>query len=264
MQLAASSCVTCSSKGGRLASCGGDPVSTLTLTSCSSQREELTIRVRHNAKGSVHTAGHIWSASRQLAQWLVAQSSLVRGSAVLELGSGLGLPSLVAAKLGSVVTATDELEPILDYLKINSELNGCALRVQRCDVTRRADVCRLLDEAADGVAGQLVLFSDIVYGGDMGEALPYALAELLIAHGPAAMAVGVFPSQIRAGVPRFWEHAAAVLEWVGEDGCDEDPRRGSLYTFRARPDAAAALAASSWVQNAHHEGVEDSGLEPLF
>jgi predicted nicotinamide N-methyase len=52
---------------------------------------------------------------------------------VVELGCGLGLPSLVAAARGARVTATDWAEDAVDLLQGNAARNGLELAVERRD-----------------------------------------------------------------------------------------------------------------------------------
>jgi predicted nicotinamide N-methyase len=65
----------------------------------------------------------LWPAARALAAALPA----VDGLRVVELGCGLGVPSLVAAARGASVTATDWATAAIDLLAQNAERNGLAL-----------------------------------------------------------------------------------------------------------------------------------------
>lgn len=51
---------------------------------------------------------HLWNAGRVVSAYLESQASIIKAKAVLELGAGAGLPSLVCAILGAeVVVVTD-------------------------------------------------------------------------------------------------------------------------------------------------------------
>jgi len=88
----------------------------------------------------------LWPAATALAAALPD----VAGLRVVELGCGLGLPSLVAAARGADVTASDWAEDAVELLRENAARNGLALRAEvrdwrepwpeRFDVVLAADV----------------------------------------------------------------------------------------------------------------------------
>ena len=65
----------------------------------------------------------LWPAAVALSEALVREPALVAGKQVLELGCGLGLVSVVAAKLGAQVTASDGHPDMNDALAQNAKLN---------------------------------------------------------------------------------------------------------------------------------------------
>src|SRR4051794_27237013 len=74
----------------------------------------------------------LWRSGVGLAREL-AESPLPRGSRVVELGCGLGVPSLVAARAGAAVLATDGCAEALDLLERNARENGLRLETARVD-----------------------------------------------------------------------------------------------------------------------------------
>jgi len=64
----------------------------------------------------------LWPSSLALARWIWNGPSLT-GRTVLELGAGLGLPGVVAAKKGAEVLQTDYAEDALEVIKETAELN---------------------------------------------------------------------------------------------------------------------------------------------
>ena len=213
-----------------------DPVSSIELRD-SGSGETLTLRVKHNAYGGVQTGGHVWVASRLLARWLFERPAEVAGQTVLELGCGLALPSLLAARLcAAKVVASDSLADLTgDHLAANAALNGVD-RVQglTLDLGSQSDV-----QAASPGSWDLVLFADVVYSGEVGEKLPHALA-LLLSSRPGASAIGAFPKHIeRTGVRAFWRQVAAIrLEWEPvhlnghEEGATKADIAAVLFRFR--------------------------------
>lgn len=87
----------------------------------------------------------LWPAARALAAALPD----VAGLRVVELGCGLGLPSLAAAARGANVTATDWAADAIDLLRENAERNGLTLRAEVRDWRERWDERFDLALAAD-------------------------------------------------------------------------------------------------------------------
>ncbi len=71
----------------------------------------------------------LWPAARALADALPD----VREARVVELGCGLGLPSLVAAAKGAMVTATDWSPDAIDLVRTNAARNNVTLTAEVWD-----------------------------------------------------------------------------------------------------------------------------------
>src|SRR5215218_658587 len=68
----------------------------------------------------------LWRSGVALARELAAAPPAA-GARVVELGCGLGVPSLVAARAGAAVLATDEDPEALELIERNARANGIAL-----------------------------------------------------------------------------------------------------------------------------------------
>lgn len=77
--------------------------------------------------------GVLWPAARALGEHLARMGGWLKGKTVLELGCGLALPSLVSAKLGAQVTATDFHPDVGPFLTKNLVLNGLSLDYRELD-----------------------------------------------------------------------------------------------------------------------------------
>src|SRR5215813_13597795 len=66
----------------------------------------------------------LWESAIALAQELEDRPELVAGARVLELGAGVGLPGLVARRLGARVHQTDKAEDALRVAARNERENG--------------------------------------------------------------------------------------------------------------------------------------------
>jgi predicted nicotinamide N-methyase len=111
----------------------------------------------------------LWPAALALAGALPERLDGVR---VVELGCGLGVPSLVAASRGAVVTATDWAQDAIDLLARNAARNELTLRAEMRDW--RAPWSERFD---------LVLAADVLYERRNVEPLLDRLREL----APAAL-----------------------------------------------------------------------------
>jgi predicted nicotinamide N-methyase len=111
---------------------------------------------------------HVWPAALALARAVAADDGVGPGRRVVEIGCGLGLPALVAARRGATVVAGDwKIEP-LRLLRRSARLSAAALSVVRLDwahVPLRGgfDFCLMADVAYDPAAeGALVAALDAV------------------------------------------------------------------------------------------------------
>lgn len=122
----------------------------------------------------------LWESAIALAGLLARQNApAIRGKRLLELGCGVGLPGLVAATLGAIVTQTDH-EPI-------------ALTVAR-ENARRNDSRGIVQFNADWSAWNhdtrydLIIGSDIAYGTDMHDYLVEIFTRNLVPGGRLLLA----------------------------------------------------------------------------
>src|SRR4051794_31355437 len=96
----------------------------------------------------------LWPSARALAAHLTRLP--LSGMRVLELGCGLGVPSLVAALAGAEVLATDWSADALRFVDLNAARNGAALETR---LVRWDDPRALQDETSF----DLVVAADVLY-----------------------------------------------------------------------------------------------------
>src|SRR4051812_13721913 len=118
----------------------------------------------------------LWPSAILLARTIAARA--LRGARVLEIGCGLGLPSLAAARAGGRVLATDWSPTAIELLRDNADRNGVALDAEVVSWTEPA---ALLARAPF----QLVLAADVLYERRsvpvLAELLPRLGGEVLLA-----------------------------------------------------------------------------------
>jgi len=117
--------------------------------------------------------GVMWGAARVLAAWVDRLGPALRGQSVLELGCGLALPSLVAARHGARVVATDQHPDTATLLARNAEANGVEVRYEALDWRRPHDVGRF----------RWVLASDVLFARELPPLVVGAIAATLADDG---------------------------------------------------------------------------------
>ena len=96
----------------------------------------------------------LWPSGVALARRVAVRS--LRGARVLELGCGLGLPSLAAALAGGRVLATDWSPQAIELLEENAERNGASLETALVDWSSPAAI-------VERAPWDLVLAADLLY-----------------------------------------------------------------------------------------------------
>jgi predicted nicotinamide N-methyase len=118
----------------------------------------------------------LWPSGLALARHVAGRE--VRGLKVLELGCGLGLPSLAAAARDADVLATDWAEDATELMRRNAERNGVFLRVARVRWSEPEPLLR-------AAPWDLVLGADLLYEArnaeQLAELLPQLGGEVLLA-----------------------------------------------------------------------------------
>ncbi len=97
----------------------------------------------------------VWPSGVELAHAVSARP--LPGAAVLELGCGLGLPSVAAALGGARVLATDRAPDALAFAAANADRNGTAVETAVCAWAEPAQVVAR-------APWRLVLAADVLYG----------------------------------------------------------------------------------------------------
>ena len=140
----------------------------------------------------------LWPSSLALARTIAGRA--LRGARTLELGCGLGLPSIAAALAGGRVLATDWSAEAVELTAANAERNGAGLDTLVCSWTEPEP---LLAHAR----WDLVLASDVLYerrnGDVLLDLLPRLGDEVWLAD-PGRPAAGPFLEQAAAD----WEITA--------------------------------------------------------
>ena len=149
---------------------------------------------------------HLWGSAVALAEAVAGED--VGGRRVLELGCGLGLPSIAAARAGAQVTATDWSAHAVRATAANADLNGVEVRTLVADWNEPGAL-------TDQPPWDLVLAADVLYerpkSRTLLELLPRLSNAVLLAEPGRAPAQAFFD-----GVGSDWD--------LTEVSAREDPR----------------------------------------
>ena len=111
----------------------------------------------------------LWPSSLALARAVSARA--LRGARTLELGCGLGLPSIAAALAGGRVLATDWSPDAIAMARANAERNGAQVETLVCSCTEPGPL-------VERAPWDLVLASDVLYEARNADALLELLPRL--------------------------------------------------------------------------------------
>jgi predicted nicotinamide N-methyase len=167
----------------------------------------------------------LWPSGIALARAVAALAPW--GRQVLELGCGLGLPSVAAALAGARVLATDWSADAVAFTAANASRNGASLRTSTCSWTEPGP---LLAQAP----WDLVLAADVLYEARNG---PQILALLPRLVGEAGEVWIADPG--RRPAERFLTATAtAASGWLRESAPDRWFPHVTLHRLRRRPGSA--------------------------
>jgi predicted nicotinamide N-methyase len=160
----------------------------------------------------------LWPSGLALGRHVAALQ--LDGCRVLELGCGLGIPSIGAALAGACVLATDWSRAALDATRRNAALNGVDLETA---LVRWDDP----DALAGRDAFELVLAADVLYERRNGEQLLDLLAHTVAPGGEALIA--------DPGRPHTKSFIAAARAWPIDVLPRSELKRGAIYRLRRAP-----------------------------
>jgi predicted nicotinamide N-methyase len=160
----------------------------------------------------------LWPSALALARAVAARA--LRGARVVELGCGLGLPSIVAAQVGGRVLATDWSPDAIAFVERNAQHNGVALETM---VESWTDPQRVTARAP----WDLVLGSDLLYEARNVAPLLALLPQLVGERGEVWIA-----DPGRAPAERFL--AAAAERFEIHSTRDDAGRRVHVHRLRPR------------------------------
>ena len=191
---------------------------------------------QHWGEDGSRTGGAVWDASLVLAHYLDRNHERwLNGSSVMELGSGLGLASIVASRVGfSDVIATDGDPAVVKMARENVADNLSSTEVALLDWADDAALLRL--HPPGRALPDLVMAADVIYLGSMKSWATFLVCSRASADGGAPLR-----SRRRAG--RSPATTARPLRRELRSSCSHtrDATHERNSTFSRRQDGAGSL-----------------------
>ncbi len=122
--------------------------------------------------------GIVWPSARALATFMSERKKQFNKKRGIEVGAGLSLPSLLAAKIGAQMTVSDFHPDVAAWVKKNADMNGVNLKYVEWDWTNENPPSDISYGSYD-----FVLASDVLYEKRHPEELVRALAKLVTPTG---------------------------------------------------------------------------------
>lgn len=119
--------------------------------------------------------GVIWPSARALAVYMSERKSQFSKKRGIEVGCGLALPAILAAKIGAEIQATDFHPDVAAWVKKNAELNEARVEYVQWDWTNLSSMPANIKLGSY----DFVLASDVLYESRHPEELAKALARLV-------------------------------------------------------------------------------------
>lgn len=143
--------------------------------------DEVFDHLIHTAKDDVNVSDEripywteIWPSALALSEFIIKNQNLFEEKNVIEIGSGLALPSIVVSEFAKEVVITDYLEDAINFAKSNVLLNGRTnVRYSTLDWRKTEGLLKY----------DVILASDIAYEKRSFEFIPKAIETLLKDNG---------------------------------------------------------------------------------
>ncbi|KAJ4846830.1 hypothetical protein Tsubulata_004627 [Turnera subulata] len=192
--------------------------------------QKLTVHeledVYDSVTGHAFTGSWLWNSALFLSRWLASSHPHhidLQGKKVLELGAGVGLPGLAAARLGASRVVLTDIAPLLPVLLRNVEVNGLGDRVEVKELSWGSD------ESLSRIGGSgefdVVLMSDVFFDQEEVAKLGRTLKGLcgkgtrVVAGCEVRCWTGECLNELASQGFGVVELASEVHRWEGDDGC---------------------------------------------
>jgi predicted nicotinamide N-methyase len=167
--------------------------------------------------------GQVWDSARVLCGWMNDRPREWAGKRVLEIGCGLGLPAMMAARFGAKVRAADFHPAVGWFLEENLRLNGIT-----------GVEYQLIDWRVDdggGVAWDYILAADVLYERTQAKPLAGFLARAAV-RGTRVIVVDPGRPYQSEFIDAMETAGFELVDMVGEPPSSGGPKPVTLFELR--------------------------------
>ncbi|KAG0719970.1 Methyltransferase-like protein 22 [Chionoecetes opilio] len=190
--------------------------------------QEGVVLIEHQNATTLDLVGEqVWRGALFLADFILHHADMFRGSHVLEVASGVGLTSVVAAMLAAQVTVTDvDKGEILDLIrrnvKRNEDLLKAQISVKEIDFYNHGTIDDLQTDNKDV---SIILAADVVYSNPLTDAFFNTVLRLMTDPPDKTLFVAlekryVFTVDDMDTVAPCYEYFLDGLEWLRSQNSD--------------------------------------------
>ncbi|KAK7086715.1 Methyltransferase-like protein 22 [Halocaridina rubra] len=185
-------------------------------------KKEDVLLIEHQNATTLNLVGEqVWAAALFLADFILQNHSIFKGAHVLELASGVGLTSIVAAMFAAKVTITDiDVGEILELIRRNVDRNSHLLRgevdvkvLDFFEQTTIESVCNSMDNVT------VLLAADVIYNNPLTDCFMNTVLRLMSEPPNKTLYLAmekryVFTLEDMDAVAPCYEYLLDRLEWL--------------------------------------------------
>eukprot|EP01063_Lacrimia_lanifica_P039278 TRINITY_DN859_c0_g6_i1.p1 TRINITY_DN859_c0_g6~~TRINITY_DN859_c0_g6_i1.p1 ORF type:complete len:240 (+),score=65.22 TRINITY_DN859_c0_g6_i1:55-774(+) len=176
----------------------------------------------------------IWDSSVMMGEHILAHPEMVAGKVILELGSGIGIPSFCAALAGAKEVVGTDLSPVA-IARLNQAVRCNAEAYPQLNVLRGKVLDWFKPEAAGLAPFETIIAADVNYERCLTEPLTHTINAHLLPDAPFYLASRTGRVSLADSLESLQQHVTLMDTTLLHESED---KQHFMYTFRGGPARA--------------------------